>query len=193
MWSVNSDAAHQGRHPLAHEWLKCSAPAPALWGVAAVISIAAYTLMPEVVPQHSSFGESVDTWTTRGHFLIFSLGITLFFVVMMLAGGLVVGMDPAGMKFRDRDVARYWSAAENWPVMRRRMWSVMAWCGGLMAVAVSIGVNLYALSPSWGLPVWVSLVGIFALVGLVMWWLVATLNAMKRLPDDHSAVTSRTR
>ncbi len=176
-------------HPLARDWSRRSVPAFILVGVGLAADLLAFTQMPDVVPQHARLVGSPDTWTTRGHMLAFALIITVLSAAGLLTAGLVSAMTPEGLRIRDEEARRYWTHAEHWPIMRQRIWTVMAWSAGLLSVLVAVGVNVFTLSPRWGLPTWSGPLLILAgTIGFV-WWLMHATKRMAALPDDGRHAT----
>lgn len=177
-----SETSQPREHPLARSWARRSRPAFALAGVSVLLAVLAYTQMPPIVPQHAGLIGPPDTWTTRRHMLVFSLIMIVFTTALLLAAGLIASAAPSGVHFRDAERERYWTRADHWPVMRPRLWSLMAWAAGLFALLVTTGVILFTLSPTWGVPTWATPAYSTLAAGAIIWWLLRLFRAMTTLP-----------
>lgn len=153
---------------------ECSRPALVLLVIALTINVAAWTQMPEVVPQHAGVTGQVDSWISRDGFLAFTVVLSIVTTAFLLGASAVVGINGEGLHASGKRAERvtYWRAPERWPVFRPRLWSVMAWFTGWFIVAMAVGLNLFALSPRLNLPGWTSLIVIFGTAGIVLAWFV---------------------
>lgn len=163
-------------------WATCSRPAFVLVPMAVALELAAFGAMPEQVPRHVRFAGPPDAWWSRDSWLGFSAGMTVFFAAMILVGGVLLTISPSGLRLRDKEATRYWTREENWPLMRQRLWLLIAWLAGLFAIYLALSLGVFALAPSWGLPHWANLAVMVG--GLVAGasWLFVSIRRLTTLP-----------
>lgn len=169
---------------LVRAWVACSMPAFVLGSLAVVLELLAFGAMPQLVPRHIRFAGPPDAWWPRTSWLAFAVGMTVFFAVMILLGGLLLGMSPSNFRLRDKGATRYWTQPDNWPLMRQRLWLLMGWLSGFFALYLAISLGIFALSPSWELPHWVNFAVMLAGLGAGVIWLFTALRRMTAPSDE---------
>ena len=156
---------------------ECSRPALVMLVIGLAINVAAWTQMPEVVPQHAGVTGQVDSWTSRNGFLAFTVISIVLFTAALLGASAAVGLSSEGLHASGKRAERvtYWQHPDRWPIFRPRLWSLMAWFTGWFIVALAVGLNLFALSPRLNLPGWTLPIVILGVTGAALAWFVVRM------------------
>lgn len=178
------DSNSIGTSNLRQAWVACSMPAFVMVALALVAELLAFGQLPNMVPRHLGAGGVPDVWWPRASWLAFTLGMTIFFALLILVGGVVMSIAPKTFHLRNQENLAYWSHPDHWPLMRQRLWVLAGWLAGFFSLYLAIALSIYALGPTWNLPHWMNFaVMLGGLVAGVVWLFIAW-RRMAAIPDE---------